>query len=340
MLSDLGILCSLKKPSSESVLTILASDGYLAAMKSFTILTSLCIVLVPAIAHGQIFNDDFNGSSLTTNDGAGSVNPTSNTTAFFAGGDSGTLTQGSGGGADYAPGGGYGYQDMTSETGTVDSNSAYGLSSTGTDFSFTTDNVSVFQDGGGRTDIPGSENAGFRFELGIVSANAGIYDPELYGNSQGGIYVNLFYDKEGVLSGSLRITDTNKMGAGDSSGAAGIHDLSTFTIPQAMGTTTSYTNPLTVTFDLTSTGYSIGFNQTVDVSSGSLSGTFTSLEQTNLGVGVRANLYGQGWDSGDGSGDIQEFKVAVAPEPPVVYLLGLGAMAFGVFGFRRVRRIS
>lgn len=284
--------------------------------------------------HAQIFNDNFNGSSLTTNDGVGSVNPTSNTTAFQTGGSSGTLTQGSGG-AQFAPGGGYGNQVMTTITGTTDGNSAYGLNATGTDFSVTVNNISVSSDGGARTDIPGSENAGFRFELGVVSANAGIYDPELYNNAQGGIYVNLFYDKEGVLSGDLRITDTNKTGQYDSSGTAGVHDLATFTIPQAVGTTASYSNPLTVTFDLTNTGYSIGFSQTVDVSSGALSGAFTSLEQTDLSGGVRANLFAQGWDSGDGSGDIQNFDVAVAPEPPGVYLLGLGTLGLAFLGFRR-----
>jgi len=310
-------------------------DGYLIVMKPFAAFASLCLVLGSVTTNGQvIFNDNFNGSSLTTNDGSGSVNPGSNPSAFQSGGSSGSLTQGSGG-AEYAPGGGYGEQFLSSTTGNNSAGSAYALNSTGTDFSVTVNTVSVSNNGGGRSDIPNSDNGGFRFELGLVSANASYGDPEVYNNTSGGIYINLFYDQQGNLTGDLRLTDSSKNGQYDSSGSQGIYDLASFTIPQPSGTTASYTTPLTVTFDLTSTGYAISFDETADVSSGSLSGTFTSLEQADLGVGVRANLLGQGWSNGDGSGDIQQFEVAVAPEPPVVYLLGLGTLALGFVGFRR-----
>jgi hypothetical protein len=297
--------------------------------------TLLALLLTASVSRGQvIFNDNFNGSSLTTNDGAGSVNPTSNTTAFNANGNSGMVAQGSGG-AQYTPGGGYAEQDLSTVTGTTSNGFAYGLGATGTDFSITVNNINVTGNGGGRSDIPNSNNGGFRFELGIVSANASYGDPEVYNNTSGGVYINLFYDQQGNLTGDLRLTDSSKNGQYDSAGTTGIYDLASFTIPQGAGTTTSYTGPLTVTFDLTSTGYAISFNQTADVSSGSLSGTFTSLEQSDFTNGVRANLLGQGFSNGDGSGDISEFEVAVAPEPPVVYLLGFGLLALGFFGFRR-----
>jgi hypothetical protein len=279
-------------------------------MKSLAALASICLILGSAAANGQvIFNDNFNGSSLTTNNGSGSVNPGSNTTAFQSGGNTGTLAQGSGG-AEYAPGGGYGEQFLSSTTGNNSGGAAYGLNSTGTDFSVTVNNVSVSNNGGGRGDIPNSDNGGFRFELGLVSANAGYGDPEVYNNTSGGIYINLFYDQQGNLTGDLRVTDSSKNGQYDSSGTLGIYDLASFTVPQPSGTAASYTTPLTVTFDLTSTGYAVSFNETADV-------------------------LGQGWSNGDGSGDIQELQVAVAPEPPVAYLLGLGTLALVFVGFRR-----
>jgi hypothetical protein len=305
-------------------------------MKSVAAFASLCLVLAPAAAHAQvIFNDNFNGSSTGNNNGAGAINPTSNTSVFSTGGDSGSQTITSGGAA-LSPGSGYGSQWLTSFTGNNGNNQAFALGSTGTDFSFTVNNVNVSANGGNnRGDIPNSANGGFRFELGMVSANAGYGDPELYTNVSGGIYVYLFYDQQGNLTGDVRATDSTKPGGGDSSGIQGIYELASFDITQPVGTTSSYNSPLTVNFDLTSTGYAISFSQTATVLSGSLTGSFNTTEQGDFSNGVRTNILGQGWSNGDGSGDVREFEASIAPEPPVVYLLGLGTLALAFVGFRR-----
>ena len=304
-------------------------------------------------AHGQvIFNDNFNGSDVTVNDGSGAVNSTANTTAFSSQTDSNNtngpipITQNAGG-AFYAPTGGYGEQNLASITGNNAAGNGYALGPTATGFSVTVNNINVTGDGGGRGDIPNSANGGFRFELGIVSANAPGGDPELYANTNGGLYVNLFYDKEGHLTGDVRLTtsakgygyDGSAASAGGNNGDNGIFELASFSLAQGAGTTSSYTNPLTVTFDLTSTGYAIDFSQAVDVSSGSLTGTFSPLEQSDLSNGVRASLFAQGWSNGDGSGNISNFEVAV-PEPSSVYLLGLGFLALAGFGVRRAGLLS
>jgi hypothetical protein len=305
-------------------------------MKLLVVFAAVGFIFVSVAANGQvIFNDNFNGSSVSTNNGVGAANPTANTTAFNVQTDSGTLTQNAGG-ASFNPGGGYGEENLSSVTGNTDGGFAYALGATGTDFAVTVDNINVTANSAGnRSDIPNSGNGGFRYELGIVSANNGGGDPELYSNSNGGLYVNLFYNQQGVLTGDVRATDSTKGGSYDSAGSPGIYELASFNIPQSVGTTSSYTNPLTVTFDLTSTGYTIDFSEGVNVTSGALSGNFTSLEQTDLSNGVRASLFTQGWAEGDGSGNISEFEVSVAPEPPVVYLLGLGSLALAFVAFRR-----
>jgi hypothetical protein len=289
------------------------------------VVKALAFLLTASLAPAQvILNDNFNGSNVSTNDGSGAVNPSSNTGAFV-----GSASQNVNG-AYYNATGYYGNQTEVSNTGNVDSNTAFGLTATGTNFQVTANNVVVTQDGGTRPDIPGSGTAGFRFELGIVSANAGQGgDPELYNNGSGGVYVNLFYDKEGDLTGDVRITDAGKP-QGDSSGTPDVIEIATFSLASA-------TAPVAVDFDLTSTGYSISFDQAVTVSSGSLSGTFASVGITNeFNNGVRASLFGQAWGGdGAGTGNISNFNVAVAPEPPVVYLLGLGMLGLAFLGFRR-----
>jgi hypothetical protein len=291
---------------------------------------ALVLALLPLAVHAQvIFNDNFNGTNVATNNGTGSINPTGNTTAFIAGGDSGTVSQ-NGNGALFTPGGGYGFQNLVSDTGNTDGNTAYALGPVGTSFQVTVNNVSVSANGGdNRPDIPNSQNGGFRYELGIVSATVGGGDPELYQTTGGGLYVNLFYDTNGNLTGDLRLTDHTKGNGYDSSGLPGITELASFTLPDTI-------SPLTVSFILTSTGYDVVFDKPVDVSSGSLAGTFAF--PGDFASGVQASLFAQGWSNGDGAGNISEFEVRTVPEPSVVYLLGLGAAALLVVGYRR--RIS
>jgi hypothetical protein len=284
-------------------------------------------------AQGQIlFNDNFNSSSVTTNTGTGDVNPSSSTTVFST---AATPSQNSNG-ANFTPPSSYSHQSIYSSTGNTDGNTAYALTGVPTTFSITVNTVTVTSDStaNARPDIPESGNAGFTWEFGLFSANNTSNDPELYSNTTGGIYLRLFYDKEGVLSGNLRAVDSTHASGADASGTTGIHELASFTIAQPGGTTTSYTTPLTVSFALTSTGYSVGLSQAATVVSGSLSGSFTALEQTNLSPGVRMDLFGQGWNNGDGSGTLSNVAVT-APEPPAAWLLGAGLLALGAVSLRR-----
>jgi hypothetical protein len=188
-----------------------------------------------------IFNDNFNGSNVFTNNGAGSVNPGSNETAFVDGSNNGDVSQNSSG-AYFTPGNGYGEQAISSNTGNANGGSSYSLGATGTDFSFTVNDVSVSSDGdSSRADgtgqvVPGSGNSGFRFQLGVLSKSDNNNDAELYGNSAGGLYVNLFYDKEGNLTGDLRAVDQTHPSGTDNGGTQGIFELATFSIAQPVGT--------------------------------------------------------------------------------------------------------
>jgi PEP-CTERM motif len=292
--------------------------------------TTLCSSWAPSAVQAQIlFNDNFNGTDAYTNNGSGSVNPTGSTTAFQSLND---VAGQNSNGALFTPGSSYNFQNLVSITGNTNGNTAYALGSETTSFQITVNDVSVTADGGdNRPDIPNSQDGGFRFELGIVSANATpANDPELYNNEAGGIYVNLFYDTQGDLTGDLRLTNDTKDGAYDSSGDLGIFELASFTLPDTA-------SPLTVSFNLTSTDYDVEFNKDVTVSSGSLSGNFSSAGDitTEFNNGVRASLFGQGWSEGDGQGNISQFTVTVVPEPSAICLAGFGLVALSVFGRRR-----
>jgi len=290
-----------------------------------------------SLAHGQLLLDNFNGSNVLTNNGSGAINHTSSTTALRIGiGSAVTLTSSPVNGAHYTPGANWASTSLVTTTGNTKGGTAYGLNSQGVDFSITVDDVTVSSDDSvNGADMPNSGNAGFRWELGVVSANA-TGDVQLYTNTKGGIYVNLFYDKEGVLSGDLRAIDTTKPGNKDAPGTTGIYELASFTLPS--GTTgASYTDPLTVTFDLTSTGYSVDFSKTATVTSGSLSGTFNSSEQTGFSSGVLLTAFGQGLNSGFGNGYVTQLEIADAPEPPAVWLMVVGVLAAA--GFAPLRRL-
>lgn len=296
---------------------------------------------VTAFARAQVvFNDNFNGSDFYNNDGAGSVNPTADKTAFHNTG--GGPSQGQNG-ALFTPGSGYNSQESDTRTGASNGGTAYSLGAAGTNFSFTVNDITVGANSaaGGRSDIPESGDAGFRFELGVLSVGDTNNDAQLFLNNVGGVYLTLFYDQQGNLTGNLRAVDSTHPTGSDSSGTQGIFELASFTIAQPSGTTSSYTTPLTATLSLSSTGYSLGFDQTATLVSGSLSGTysaFSALEAGDLSSGVKVNLLGQGWSNGFGSGNIRELQISEAPEPSVTCLLGAAALFAGAAWRRRLVR--
>jgi len=295
----------------------------------FPLLVATLSLFVGSLARAQLFNDPFNGSSVTVNDGIGAVNPPSaSTTAFATGG----ATQSGGGGAIFAPSGNFGISYLSSLTGT--SGSTYGLTSVPTDFQFTINSVSVSaNNSGGIVEYIGgpSTNAGVKIELGVVSGNtvAGA-DNDLYDNTKGGLYVGLFYNAAGQLQGNLRAVNSSHAALNDN--GVGTSTLALFSLASP-----GNSSPLTVQFDLTSTGYTVLFSEAATVTSGSLTGTYGTAV-TGFGAGVRLNALGQNVANGRGSSVLGDVEVAAVPEPSSLAMLACGAAMLFTLNRQRCRK--
>lgn len=112
---------------------------------------------------------------------------------------------------------------------------------------------------------PGGEFADVRHEFGIVSANrVNTGNNELYVNTSGGLYVNLYYSASGapptqslVVTGSVRAVNNTHTG-GDTEDLAGLETLATFTLTGI--TQISPSSPLSVTMEADKDGWEIGFS--------------------------------------------------------------------------------
>ncbi|HPP54086.1 MAG TPA: hypothetical protein PK777_14130, partial [Thermoguttaceae bacterium] len=137
--------------------------------------------------------------------------------------------------------------------------------------------------------FPGGEESDFRIQYGLVSANRPVTgNNDLYNNTSGGLYVNLFYEWETsatnlTLTGNIRATTKNKP-AGDTEDLAGLVTLATFRLGDVAGITGGdFGQILDVMIDADTNGWRVSFADqngpiTPTVLSGSLSGGWTNLQ--------------------------------------------------------------
>ncbi|HOW72370.1 MAG TPA: LamG domain-containing protein, partial [Phycisphaerae bacterium] len=112
---------------------------------------------------------------------------------------------------------------------------------------------------------PTGETSDVRHEFGIVSAirpNGG--SNELYTNTSGGLYVNVYYSAVGApptqnvtVTGSVRVVNNTHTG-GDEESLTGLETVATFTLTGIASITPS--NPLSVTIEADEDGWEIGFS--------------------------------------------------------------------------------
>ncbi|HOW69573.1 MAG TPA: hypothetical protein PKY77_03140 [Phycisphaerae bacterium] len=190
----------------------------------------------------------------------------------------------------------------------------------------------------GWNSFPGGEGADCRHELGIISANrahdASNRDPQLFSNTSGGLYVNLFYAANGtlptqdlVVTGHIRATNASHLSGQDWEGVVGLETVATFTLPNV--TTITPEKPLVVTIEADQTGWKVGFSPsagavftpwTAGVSAQGGGKVGGGWDTASLGKGVITNEFNNGafaWAffqnmaGGQGTGSIDRIKACV-----------------------------
>lgn len=139
--------------------------------------------------------------------------------------------------------------------------------------------------------FPGGELADVRHEFGVVSSNrinAG--SNELFNNTAGGLYVNVFYWANGTMptqdilvTGDVRFVNANHP-AGDLESLAGLETVATFSLPNVSRITPD--SPLVITIEVNQAGWKIG-------ASPESGATFTPLEP---GLTIEQGKLVGGWD--------------------------------------------
>jgi hypothetical protein len=208
--------------------------------------------------------------------------------------------------------------------------------------------------------FPGGEQADLRIEYGLVSANRPVTgNNDLYNNTNGGLYVNLFYEREEsgtnlTLTGNIRATTKNKP-VGDTEGLTGLVTLATFRLGDVAGITGGdYGQILDVKIDADMNGWRVSFADqngpiTPTVLSGSLSGGWTNLRSVIDGETISftdeflngAFLFAGAQGIGGGRGSVvfdSVFVYMTVPEPSTWALFGLGSLLLVGMGRRRFRR--
>jgi hypothetical protein len=208
--------------------------------------------------------------------------------------------------------------------------------------------------------FPGGEQADLRIEYGLVSANRPVTgNNDLYNNTNGGLYVNLFYEREQsgtnlTLTGNIRATTKNKP-VGDTEGLTGLVTLATFRLGDVAGITGGdYGQILDVKIDADMNGWRVSFADqngpiTPTVLSGSLSGGWTNLRSVIDGETISftdeflngAFLFAGAQGIGGGRGSVvfdSVFVYMTVPEPSTWALFGLGSLLLVGMGRRRFRR--
>lgn len=120
---------------------------------------------------------------------------------------------------------------------------------------------------GGASGAPNSDGAECFHELGVISANAENNQwNELYRNTKGGLYVNLFYSgyvdsptENITVKGSIRVVNSNHPEARSDEGANGLETPVVFELTNVHSITPA--KPLVVTIELDQDGWKVGFPQ-------------------------------------------------------------------------------
>ncbi len=209
--------------------------------------------------------------------------------------------------------------------------------------------------------FPGGEQSDFRIQYGLVSANRPVTgNNDLYNNTSGGLYVNLFYEREAsatnlTLTGNIRAVTKAKTSAGDTEGLAGLVTLATFRLGEVAGITGGdFGQILDVMIDADLNGWRVSFADqngpiTPTVLSGSLSGGWTNLSSVLDGETISftdefvngAFLFAGAQGIGAGRGSVVFDSVFVylsVPEPTTWTLFALGSLLLAGMGYRRLRR--
>lgn len=226
----------------------------------------------------------------------------------------------------------------------------------GTTFRYVTSNMQVSTPATApsrdtETDIIGSGDGSFRFQFGIIdSASIGWDLAELYSLNGAGIFVELYKDNNDnpTISGAIRAQrrDSIALGGADAETTVGVKTLGAFTLPGYDGVgelTTEVTLVGNQSYDL---AFKLGDVELVpSVTFGALSGAIGAFDDGDPDPAVnpfflagqmeqvQLTVYGQNWQNGRGSGDLNLVEVARVPEPSTLALLSLAAL----FAARRRR---
>jgi len=216
----------------------------------------------------------------------------------------------------------------------------------------------VYVDADQSTYLPqavGGETSDWRFQHGIISTDrANTSRNDLYANGEGGLYINLFYERETsytdlTLKGNIRAATKDKGASQDQESATGLVTLATFDFGSVLGGNDG--QHLTVMLDTDNDGWAFRFADdtgflTPTVTAGSLSGGWTNLTSIVDAETVSftdeflngAFVFSEGaaLSTGRGSGVLDQVFVSVGvPEPATAGLLMLGGLGLLGCGWRR-----
>lgn len=124
---------------------------------------------------------------------------------------------------------------------------------------------------GGSTGWPNADDAECSHELGVISANAeNTYWSELFRNTEGGLYVNLYYSgyvdsptENITVKGSIRVVNSTHPEATSGESANGLETPVVFELTNVHSITPA--DPLVVTIELDENGWQVGFSQDAGV---------------------------------------------------------------------------
>lgn len=301
-----------------------------------------------ASAGPVLLNDPFNDGTPTSNTGPDAVGPANPWVSYSGGysGHQGTIAETDGrltfhSDDNTTP---YGLAQLDSRNSGLDLGF---YNAVGTTYQYTLGGMTVdHANTQARTDIPGAGLGAIRYELGVISYN----DPstgtnttidELYRTTSGGVFVDVYKDANGLVTGNIRETNDQHPQDSDSDGVVGVKTLATFTLG------TDGVDPFNVNLALTQDGYALTSDKAVTVTSGAISGTFGTREDGtsaffNAGDwnnGAFITVGGQNWGGttdgtgGYGSLGVDQVRVLTTPEPAAL-LAGVGLVA----GLLRRRR--
>jgi len=199
------------------------------------------------------------------------------------------------------------------------------------------------------------EYSDFRNQFGLVSANRDNNDQtydQLFNNTEGGVYVNLFYERESsdrdvTITGSVRVVNKNHPNNSDYDSAAGLVTIGTFSLGRHEFVPGSEADDFSVRIEADADGFVVRF---FDLSTGedilpgdlvgSMGGLWSSLTSVYQYGGVYETItitdefdngafaYCMGQQVWNGKGWVELDRLTVTeilPEPTSLMLLAAGA---------------